>query len=237
MLYHVSMLASWVFLTVFYKHLWLLSCHCSGGMKRRLSVAIALVGDPLVVYLDEPSTGLDPASRQALPCYPTHHMSRASLGPCLAWFMPTHLQQADPLLAVLYLGSTQCQYFNTCLQSCHSKLLQPPLTLPIQTPTHALTRRRLLWEVIKKARRDKAVVLTTHSMEEAEALCDRLGIFVGGGLQCLGNPKVSGRVRGLELVPWNVMPWSCTAVHQVGHLLKDGVRVVARGAQDSAMHW
>jgi hypothetical protein len=32
-------------------------------MKRRLSVAIALVGDPLVVYLDEPSTGLDPSSR------------------------------------------------------------------------------------------------------------------------------------------------------------------------------
>mgnify|MGYP001810388202 CR=1 FL=1 len=29
----------------------------SGGMKRRLSVAISLVGDPLVVYLDEPSTG------------------------------------------------------------------------------------------------------------------------------------------------------------------------------------
>uniref|UniRef100_A0A1D1ZSY0 ABC transporter domain-containing protein n=1 Tax=Auxenochlorella protothecoides TaxID=3075 RepID=A0A1D1ZSY0_AUXPR len=83
----------------------------SGGMKRRLSVAIALMGDPLVVYLDEPSTGLDPASR------------------------------------------------------------------------------RLLWNVIKKARRDKAVVLTTHSMEEAEALCDRLGIFVGGRLSCLGDPK------------------------------------------------
>jgi ABC-type multidrug transport system ATPase subunit len=83
----------------------------SGGMKRRLSVAIALMGDPLVVYLDEPSTGLDPSSRH------------------------------------------------------------------------------LLWEVIKNARKNKAVVLTTHSMEEAEALCDRLGIFVGGKLQCVGNPK------------------------------------------------
>lgn len=83
----------------------------SGGMKRRLSVAIALMGDPLVVYLDEPSTGLDPSSR------------------------------------------------------------------------------RLLWEVIKNARKNKAVVLTTHSMEEAEALCDRLGIFVSGRLQCVGSPK------------------------------------------------
>ena len=35
----------------------LLLLPCSGGMKRRLSVAISLVGDPLVVYLDEPSTG------------------------------------------------------------------------------------------------------------------------------------------------------------------------------------
>ena len=32
-------------------------------------------------------------------------------------------------------------------------------------------------------------MLTTHSMEEAEALCDRLGIFVDGRLRCLGNPK------------------------------------------------
>lgn len=83
----------------------------SGGMKRRLSVAIALIGDPLVVYLDEPTTGLDPSSR------------------------------------------------------------------------------RLLWEVIRQAREDKALVLTTHSMEEAEALCDRLGIFVNGRLECIGNPK------------------------------------------------
>ncbi|KAE8670772.1 hypothetical protein F3Y22_tig00112107pilonHSYRG00025 [Hibiscus syriacus] len=38
----------------------------SGGMKRRLSVAISLIGDPKVVYMDEPSTGLDPASRNSL---------------------------------------------------------------------------------------------------------------------------------------------------------------------------
>ncbi|CAH1443054.1 unnamed protein product [Lactuca virosa] len=38
----------------------------SGGMKRRLSVAISLIGDPKVVYMDEPSTGLDPASRKNL---------------------------------------------------------------------------------------------------------------------------------------------------------------------------
>ncbi|KAJ4809127.1 ABC transporter A family protein [Rhynchospora pubera] len=83
----------------------------SGGMKRRLSVAISLIGDPQVVYLDEPSTGLDPASRQ------------------------------------------------------------------------------FLWNAITQAKRDRAIILTTHSMEEAEYLSDRLGIFVDGSLQCIGTSQ------------------------------------------------
>ncbi|KAL1210263.1 ABC transporter A family member 7 [Cardamine amara subsp. amara] len=91
----------------------------SGGMKRRLSVAISLIGNPKVVYMDEPSTGLDPASRKNL------------------------------------------------------------------------------WTVIKRAKQNTAIILTTHSMEEAEYLCDRLGIFVDGGLQCIGNPKeLKGRYGG-----------------------------------------
>ena len=36
----------------------------SGGMKRRLSVAIALLGNPAIVFLDEPTTGMDPISRR-----------------------------------------------------------------------------------------------------------------------------------------------------------------------------
>jgi len=91
----------------------------SGGMKRRLSVAISLIGNPKVVYMDEPSTGLDPASRKDL------------------------------------------------------------------------------WTVIQRAKQNTAIILTTHSMEEAEFLCDRLGIFVDGGLQCVGNPKeLKGRYGG-----------------------------------------
>jgi ABC-type multidrug transport system ATPase subunit len=43
--------------------------------------------------------------------------------------------------------------------------------------------------VIKRAKQSRAIVLTTHAMEEAEELCDRLGIFVDGSLRCVGNPK------------------------------------------------
>lgn len=80
----------------------------SGGMQRRLSVANSIVGNPRVVYMDEPSTGLDPASR------------------------------------------------------------------------------RQLWDVIVRAKKNKSVVLTTHSMEEADVLCDRVGIMSGGRLLCIG---------------------------------------------------
>ncbi|XP_010667296.1 ABC transporter A family member 2 isoform X2 [Beta vulgaris subsp. vulgaris] len=81
----------------------------SGGMKRRLSVAIALVGDPRVIILDEPTTGMDPISR------------------------------------------------------------------------------RHVWDIIEKAKRGRSIILTTHSMEEADTLSDRIGIMVKGKLRCIGT--------------------------------------------------
>jgi ABC-type multidrug transport system ATPase subunit len=44
-------------------------------------------------------------------------------------------------------------------------------------------------QLSKAQKKHTAIILTTHSMEEAEFLCDRLGIFVDGRLQCVGNPK------------------------------------------------
>ncbi|KAG0592931.1 hypothetical protein KC19_1G291300 [Ceratodon purpureus] len=110
----------------------------SGGMKRRLSVAISLIGNPQVVYMDEPSTGLDPASR-----------------------------------------------YN-------------------------------LWNVVKQSKQDRAIILTTHSMEEAEALCDRLGIFVNGELQCIGNAKeLTARYGGLYMLTITTPPEEEAAVMEL----------------------
>ncbi|OPJ77308.1 retinal-specific ATP-binding cassette transporter isoform C [Patagioenas fasciata monilis] len=82
----------------------------SGGNKRKLSTAIALIGCPPLVLLDEPTTGMDPQSR------------------------------------------------------------------------------RLLWDCIVSVLRDgRAVILTSHSMEECEALCTRLAIMVKGTFKCLGT--------------------------------------------------
>lgn len=84
----------------------------SGGNKRKLSVAIAMLGNPPICFLDEPSTGMDPKAR------------------------------------------------------------------------------RYMWNVISKistGRKQTSVLLTTHSMEEAEALSTKIAIMVTGQLKCIGS--------------------------------------------------
>lgn len=91
----------------------------SGGQKQRLSIATALVNDPEIVFLDEPTTGLDPAARQSF------------------------------------------------------------------------------WELIRNLQSDgKTVIVTTHYMEEAEALCDRVAIMDRGRIIALDTPRQL--VRGLS---------------------------------------
>ena len=49
--------------------------------------------------------------------------------------------------------------------------------------------RRFLWDVILDHLKDRASILTTHAMEEADALCSRIAILVNGHLQCIGTPS------------------------------------------------
>lgn len=85
----------------------------SGGNKRKLSIAIALIGNPALLFLDEPSAGVDPAAR------------------------------------------------------------------------------RKIWQTLGYLKRNFncSIVLTSHSMEECEALCSRIGIMVNGRFRCLGSTQ------------------------------------------------
>lgn len=96
-----------------------LSSSYSGGMKRRLSLACATIGNPHVVFLDECSTGVDPVARRDI------------------W-----------------------------------QLVMNMVNRPIGSGEGGTS-----------------VILTTHSMEECEALCPRIGIMANGRLRCLGSAQ------------------------------------------------
>lgn len=87
--------------------------------------------------------------------------------------------------------------------------------------------RRHLWDLIDRAKRDRAVVLTTHSMEEADILGDRIGIMARGRLRCIGTSlrlkarfgsgyRVSIRVQGSTPAPGTSAPGSSIAVSSSG---------------------
>lgn len=56
--------------------------------------------------------------------------------------------------------------------------------------------RRFMWDLIASTMKNRSVILTTHSMEECEALCARTGIMVGGRLRCLGSTTRLKNVYG-----------------------------------------
>ena len=115
----------------------------SGGMKRRLSCAVAFVGEPQVVMLDEPTTGMDPM------------------------------------------------------------------------------HRNFVWDYLRLAKASRVLLLTTHSMEEADALGDRIGIMSEGQLAALGSPVHLKRRFGNGYRMQLVVPeGSCAVIRdKVGALL------------------
>lgn len=64
----------------------------SGGMKRRLSIAVSLIGDPSIVFLDEPTTGMDPVTRKEV----WRMVERAKMKANRAIVLTTHsMEEAD----------------------------------------------------------------------------------------------------------------------------------------------
>ena len=129
----------------------------SGGQKQRLFIALALVNDPELVFLDELTTGLDP---------------------------------------------------------------------------HA---RRAMWDLVRSIRdRGKTVFLTTHYMEEAEALCDRVLVIDRGRIVALGTPEelirgLGGGTRIVFTADASYDPAPLAAVPGVTGVERDGARVSVTG--------
>jgi len=69
-------------------------------------------------------------------------------------------------------------------------LLTSPEVVLLDEPTTGLDpeTRTLIWATLMSIKKDRAMIMTTHSMEEADALCDRIGIMCFGRLKCLGAP-------------------------------------------------
>lgn len=73
--------------------------------------------------------------------------------------------------------------------------------------------RRAMWNLITDAvlSRDMSVVLTTHSMEECEALCGRVGVMVAGSLVCLGSIQhIKSRFGSGSSFYTNKIMFACT---------------------------
>ena len=64
-----------------------------------------------------------------------------------------------------------------------------PRIIFLDEPSSGLdpVKRRHFWSLIQENCSDKAVLLTTHLMEEADTLCDQIGIITTGQLRCIGN--------------------------------------------------
>jgi ABC-2 type transport system ATP-binding protein len=126
----------------------------SGGQLRRLDVALALIGDPELVFLDEPTTGFDPTAR--------HHA----------------------------------------------------------------------WEVIANLRElGKTIFLTTHYMDEAQALADHVAVIVAGVIVAEGTPEtLGGRDRELSDISFRLPPGTVPAA------LPRELASIARQREDGRVH-
>jgi ABC-type multidrug transport system ATPase subunit len=95
----------------------------------------------------------------------------------IAFFLANSLvRRISVLCCCLFIVSPPTFDVMTCLRCQPSTGMDP-------------ASRRFMWRLIQQTMQGRSVILTTHSMEEAEALCGRIGILVNGQLQCLGNAQ------------------------------------------------
>ncbi|KAK2490464.1 hypothetical protein MC885_020850 [Smutsia gigantea] len=137
--------------------------HCkflSGGLRRRLSIGIALIAGSKVRGSRRPPEG---------------HRS----GPRLRW------------AETRGSGAQRCGLaVSPGMGLCHGHEAGPlPQVLMLDEPTSGMdaVSRRAIWGLLQQQKRDRTILLTTHFMDEADLLGDRIAIMAKGELQCCGS--------------------------------------------------
>lgn len=106
-----------------------------------------------------------------------------------------------------------------------------PRIIFLDEPSSGLdpVKRRHFWQLIKKVTGDKAVLLTTHLMEEADTLCNEIGIITTGQLRCIGNSLAlkNSFIEGIKLqVVMNTENRSDEAVENFIRIIKEKLKDV-----------
>ena len=119
-------------------------------------------------------------------------------------------KRIDEILALIELTDKQDKTVGTYSGGMRKRLdiagglLHRPKVLFLDEPTVGLDiqTRRKIWKYIKKIHDefDMTIFLTTHYMEEADQLCDRIGIIDGGKIQVIDSPKNMKKAMGNEVI-------------------------------------
>ncbi|MGH0142230.1 UNVERIFIED_CONTAM: hypothetical protein FKN15_019870 [Acipenser sinensis] len=159
----------------------------SGGMQRKLSVALAFVGGSKVVILDEPTAGVDPYSRRGiwdLLLKYRHGLSEAEV--------KVEMEQIVVDVGLPDKRKAKTSQLSGGMQRKLSVALAfvgGSKVVILDEPTAGVDpySRRGIWDLLLKYRHGRTIILSTHHMDEADILGDRIAIISHGKLCCVGS--------------------------------------------------
>ncbi len=177
----------------------------SGGMRRRLDIAAGLILTPAVLFLDEPTTGLDPRARSEV-----WDTVREIAGRGTTVLLTTqYLDEADQLLDTFGLTEAAARAVSTYSGGMRRRLdlaagfILTPAVLFLDEPTTGLDprARNEVWTSVREiAARGTTVLLTTQYLDEADQLAAQISVMNHGKVVASGTPDALKRQVGGDRV-------------------------------------